>query len=277
MTADQTTRTCEACGRTYHDMEGMVGDRDYCHPDGMTGETCYARASRAGLTGRQDQTTTDTAHAHEHVVSMSSEHVPADTAALRVHIAEAFRKLDAERWGYDNGFVPYGGDEESDSFVDAAVAVIAPALADLSQKLAAAEASAGQWRNAAETMQRVLAALSGDCGHAEHVSTRQIRACLARPAGESGDNPGEAQPRITYPIHAAHIEPGSPYFDETMPPGWWVLGSHYPEEGADLEIQVAEAMDDNGADIRGWVAERIAAALSDITQPTPSEEPGETR
>ncbi|WP_027945969.1 hypothetical protein, partial [Amycolatopsis taiwanensis] len=76
---------------------------------------------------------------------------------------------------------------ESDSFVDAAVAVIAPALADLSQKLAAAEASASQWRNATETMQRVLTALSGDCGHAEHVSTRQIRACLARPAGESGD------------------------------------------------------------------------------------------
>jgi hypothetical protein len=89
---------------------------------------------------------------------------------------------------------------------------------------------------------------------------------------EGSNNPGE-QPAISYTIQATHVEPGTPYVDEpdeTVPPGWYVVGSN-ADEGLDLEIQVLEAMDDDGADIRQWVAERIAAALSDLPRPASSD------
>lgn len=56
---------------------------------------------------------------------------PEGDRGLRDRIARRFAELDARDWGYDHGFVAtYGTDEESDAFVDAAVAVVAPLLAE---------------------------------------------------------------------------------------------------------------------------------------------------
>lgn len=47
-----------------------------------------------------------------------------DRAPLRTRIAEALAREDAHNWGYDHGFVHvYGGDPETDGFVDAVLAV----------------------------------------------------------------------------------------------------------------------------------------------------------
>lgn len=35
-------RTCTACGRQYEEPEGIIGDLDFCHPDGSIGPTCYS-------------------------------------------------------------------------------------------------------------------------------------------------------------------------------------------------------------------------------------------
>ncbi|NUS58801.1 MAG: hypothetical protein HOV66_28700 [Streptomycetaceae bacterium] len=52
--------------------------------------------------------------------------VPAvDQPPLRTAIAEALAREDAHNWGYDHGFVHvYGGDPETDAFVDAILAVL---------------------------------------------------------------------------------------------------------------------------------------------------------
>ncbi len=53
-----------------------------------------------------------------------------DRAPLRTRIAEALAREDAHNWGYDHGFVHvYGGDPETDGFVDAVLAVL-PASVD---------------------------------------------------------------------------------------------------------------------------------------------------
>ena len=53
-----------------------------------------------------------------------------DQTPLRTRIAEALAREDAHNWGYDHGFVHvYGGDPETDGFVDAVLAVL-PASVD---------------------------------------------------------------------------------------------------------------------------------------------------
>lgn len=48
---------------------------------------------------------------------------------LADRVAAAFEHLDAQQWGYDHGFCgTYGTDPETDSFVNAALAVVQPAL-----------------------------------------------------------------------------------------------------------------------------------------------------
>lgn len=66
----------------------------------------------------------------------------ADRADLRNRIAQAMEREDARNWGYDHGFENrYGVDEETDSFVDAVLAVL-PAPTDQAAVLREAEAKA---------------------------------------------------------------------------------------------------------------------------------------
>jgi hypothetical protein len=56
----------------------------------------------------------------------------AENVALKNRVAAAFEHMDAHQWGYDHGFCgTYGVDPETDSFVDAALAVVQAELAAL--------------------------------------------------------------------------------------------------------------------------------------------------
>lgn len=62
--------------------------------------------------------------------------VPLTDQQLRDRIAAAFERIDAHQWGYDHGFCSvYGIDQETDSFIDAALAVMQPELDRLRAEL----------------------------------------------------------------------------------------------------------------------------------------------
>lgn len=68
-----------------------------------------------------------------------------DQTPLRTRIAEALAREDAHNWGYDHGFVHvYGGDPETDGFVDAVLAVL-PASVDRATVLRELADKAAEW------------------------------------------------------------------------------------------------------------------------------------
>ena len=153
---------------------------------------------------------------------MTDHTPPTDQTPLRTRIAEALAREDAHNWGYDHGFVHvYGGDPETDGFVDAIMAVLPPVadraailreaadqVADLDRRNLgiAADTIRDAWeegrdegadllrRLAAEAQPECIASISGSClreSQSETACDTEAGECVhgGRPGAEARQQP----------------------------------------------------------------------------------------
>lgn len=90
-------------------------------PDGRL--IAYCRSARHGLWRKSDGYDCDTEDVADWTPLVPAVSPAPDTDELRHRLAARLARLDAEQWGGDHDFAPYGKDRESDSVVDAAAEV----------------------------------------------------------------------------------------------------------------------------------------------------------
>ncbi|MEV8610233.1 hypothetical protein AB0383_20290 [Amycolatopsis sp. NPDC051373] len=84
---------------------------------------------------------------------------------------------------------------------------------------------------------------------------------VKKPRGSFGTFAGV---RVQY--RAGEVLPNTPYPDEPsemIPPGWYVIGRAVDDHAEDqVVIAIDEAFGDDGEDLRGQIAEAVAAGLN---------------
>jgi hypothetical protein len=175
-----------------------------------------------------------------------------DRAPLRTRIAEALAREDAHNWGYDHGFVHvYGGDPETDGFVDAVLAVL-PASVDRAAVL----------RESATRYEAMLAAADTGSDPRYWTAVRDVADGLRHMAAEApvadGEAVGEAWRPDGEPTESTHyqvvgdwgVEDADDEEEARAAVGAWL--ADHPQSGAHAEQRIVREWPDGSEFYGPW-------------------------